>query len=280
MFVGDNHKAPAPHELLQRDEPEAFERIDFGSAGPVLVVCDHARNRVPRSLGRLGLADHHLSDHIGWDIGAEGVAKALAERLGSTVIVGQYSRLVVDLNRAARDPSVIPAMSDGILVPGNVGIDPLARKARIESIHEPYHAAVDAVIAEKHEIYGYAAMIAVHSFTPRISGIWRPWHAGVLWDKDSRIAVPLLQSLWAQNNDVVVGDNEPYSGRHTADYTIDLHAEGGGLAYAGIEIRQDQIQWQSGQTEWAERLHAALEPVLEKVDLSTVWQQARAEQAL
>ncbi len=245
----------------------------------MLVVCDHARKNVPRALGDLGLASHHLSDHIGWDIGAEGVARRLAERLGSTLVCGAYSRLVVDLNRAPRDPSAIPAISDGILVPGNIGLDRRARALRIESIHMPYHDVVDALLDEKHRLFGFAAMIAVHSFTPRVSGIWRPWHAGVLWDKDSRIAIPLLQSLRA-NADIVVGDNEPYSGRHTADYTIDLHAEGGGLAYAAIEIRQDQIQSERGQTAWADRLCEALEPILGVVNLSTGWQKLRAERAI
>lgn len=265
--------------LLDGEDPPPFARDDSAQASPILVVCDHAGLRVPRRLGDLGLDGRHLQDHIGWDIGAEGVARGLGERLRATVVTGTYSRLVVDLNRAARDRSVIPAISDGVLVPGNVGLDEDTRAARLASIHDPYHATVDAALEDKHREFGCAAMIAVHSFTPRVSGIWRPWHVGVLWDKDTRIALPLLAALRAMPG-LVVGDNEPYSGRHPADYTIDSHAEPHGIPYAAIEIRQDRIQSREGQAEWAERLHLALAPILEAVDLVTSWQAPRRSEAL
>jgi predicted N-formylglutamate amidohydrolase len=249
-------------ELLAYDEPAPYERVDFGVGRSVVVVCDHARNRVPQSLGTLGLAPRHFYDHIAWDIGAEGVARGLAEKLRAPLIVGVYSRLVLDLNRSERDASAIPAISDGVLVPGNIALSQAARRQRFRAIHDVYHTAVDELLAENTTGSLCPTLIAIHSFTPQVSGIYRPWHAGVLWDKDPRVALPLLAALRAAG-DIVVGDNEPYSGRHTADYTVDLHAELAGYAYGAIEIRQDQIQSVEGQQAWANRLFDALVPILD-----------------
>jgi len=239
--------------VFDSEDPPPFERFDFGSGRSIVVICDHARNQIPRQLGTLGLADHHLQDHIAWDIGA---------RLRVPLIVGGYSRLVVDLNRAKHDASAIPSISDGVLVPGNIALDRVARQERFSAIHDVYHHAVDRLLAETRTDDHCPVIIAIHSFTPQVSGVSRPWHAGVLWDKDPRVALPLLAALRAPG-DIMVGDNEPYSGRHAADYTIDTHAEPNGYAHAAIEIRQDQIQSRHGERAWAERLFHALAPIFE-----------------
>lgn len=249
--------------LVQPDEPPPFERIGGGGSRPIVVVCDHASNRIPRALNGLGLPAARLSEHIAWDIGAAGVARALAACFGAPAVLGGYSRLVVDLNRSLRDPSAMPAISDGTLVPGNVGLDADERAARVDEIYDPYHAAVEELIESRTEGTRTPILVAVHSFTPVNHGVRRPWHVGVLWDKDPRLAIPLMQNLRAQS-DVVVGDNEPYSGRHPADYTIDHHAEPAGIAHAGIEIRQDLIDDERGQRAAAERLAAALAPLVDE----------------
>jgi predicted N-formylglutamate amidohydrolase len=190
-------------------------------------------------------------------------------------VLAVYSRLAVDLNRDLRDGSAYPALSGGVLVPANLGLSAAAKAARARALYEPYHWAVRDALDRAGgrgapapasfaaaSAAGAPVLVAVHSFTPTMHGLGRPWHVGVLWDKDPRLAVPLLAALRAQQG-VVAGDNEPYSGRHPADYTIDHHAEPRGIAHASIEIRQDLIRDEAGQREWAERLAAALCPVLE-----------------
>jgi predicted N-formylglutamate amidohydrolase len=246
--------------VLAADEPAAYRLIECGRR-KILFVCDHAANRVPRSLDRLGLEERHLLDHIGWDIGAEAVAIALAEWFGGTAVLGAYSRLVVDLNRSLADSSAFPAISDGVLVPGNLGLGAAAKAARAQALYAPYHDAIDRALAAMMQ-EGAPVMVAVHSFTPRLHGIERPWHLGVLWDKDPRLPLRLMAKL-RRHDDIVVGDNEPYSGRHPADYTIDTHAERLGIAHTGIEIRQDLIRDASGQLRWAERLADVLQDLLD-----------------
>lgn len=252
--------------LLAPDEPAPFERLPGDSSRPIVVVCDHAANRIPRALGRLGLPASKLAEHIAYDIGAAGVARALAACFGAPAILGGYSRLVVDLNRSLRDPSAMPAISDGTLVPGNIGLSADERAARVDELYAPYHRAVESLLETRTDAERTPILIAVHSFTPTNHGVRRPWDYGVLWDKDPRLAIPLMQGLRARG-DVVVGDNEPYSGRHPADYTIDHHAEPAGIAHAAIEIRQDLIADEAGQRAAAERLAAALAPLVDDARL-------------
>ncbi len=267
--------------MLTPGEPLPYEAVHVGER-PVVVVCDHAGNRVPRALGRLGLEERRFADHIAWDIGAASVARRLIEALDARGVLGVYSRLVVDLNRHLDDATAFPPISDGVLVPANLGLSRAAKAERARALYEPYHRAVRhaleaagagasaAAIAPTARAAGvsgtHPVLVAVHSFTPRVHGVDRPWHIGVLWDKDPRLALPLLAALRAEPG-VVVGDNEPYSGRHAADYTVDHHAEAAGIAHASIEIRQDLIRDEAGAARWAERLGEVLGRVLAEPSL-------------
>ncbi|MDE1967487.1 MAG: N-formylglutamate amidohydrolase [Alphaproteobacteria bacterium] len=247
--------------------------VEFHSAdgARVILCCDHASNRVPRTLVQLGLGDEVLARHIGWDIGAAAVTRRLAPALGAASVLAGYSRLVIDCNRDPDDPSSIPATSDGVVVPGNRELSADARHARRAAIFTPYHTAltqsIDAVLAR-----GAApALISVHSFTPSLGGKARPWHIGILWDGDGRIASPLLAAL-RDDAALVVGDNEPYSARQPAGYTMRHHALERGLPHVAIEIRQDEIADDAGAAAWANRLAAALRPILDDGALYRLWQ--------
>ena len=240
-------------DLLDLGESEPYEIVNEGSRTPIVLACDHSSNRVPGVLGDLGLAKENLEQHIAWDIGAGAVARQLSAKLDATAVLGTYSRLVVDLNRDLRDLTAFPAISDGVLIPGNISLSVEERAERARVFFKPYHEVLRSVIQERSSPSEQPVLISIHSFTPRQFGVLRPWHVGILWDEDPRLAVRLLAAL-RDEPDIIVGDNEPYSGRHPADYTIDHHAEPLGLSYAAIELRQDKIEDESGQREWADRL--------------------------
>lgn len=230
-------------------------------AAQILLTCDHASNLVPRALGDLGLTREELSRHIGWDIGAGEVSRGLAERLDAAAVLAGYSRLVIDCNRDPDDATSIPETSDGVTIRGNRGLSPQARQARRAEIFAPYHAAVADWIETRLERGIVPALLSIHSFTPAMGGKARPWHVGILWDDDPRIPVPLRESLRADPA-LVVGDNEPYSAREPAGYTVRHHAVARGLPHVAIELRQDLIADAVGAARWAERLAAALAPIL------------------
>lgn len=251
----------ASTDLLAPDEAPPFELVEVGRPRDVVLACDHASNRVPAALESLGLPAEHLEQHIAWDIGAGAVTRLLSEHLHANAVLGNYSRLVVDLNRDLEDPTAFPAISDGILIPANLRLGREQRAQRARALFKPYHEALRRVTQGRTSAARAPVFVAIHSFTPKLYGVRRPWHVGILWNKDPRLALPLIAALRGRR-ELVVGDNEPYSGRHPADFTVDHHAEPAGLAHVGIEIRQDLINDVSGQQRWAALLGDALEAVL------------------
>ncbi len=247
--------------LLLEGDPPPFQVYRPAGAARALITCDHASRQIPRALGALGLRSEALERHIAWDIGAGDLARALADRLDATAVLAGYSRLVIDCNRRLLDPSCFVTLADGDTVPGNLGLTPAATRARAQACYEPYHEAIEGRLAEFTRRGEVPALIAVHSFTPTMGGVARPWHVGVLWDKDGRMPLELLRSLRAEPG-LNVGDNEPYSGRHPADYTVDRHAERTGLPHVCIEVRQDELTTPAGVARWADILGRALGAIL------------------
>lgn len=241
--------------------PVPFHVIDGTADARVLVVCDHASAAIPVALGDLGMAPETRLAHVAWDIGAGRVAELLAVRLACPAVLAGVSRLVIDCNRQPGDPSSIPAISCGVSVPGNAGIDEAGADRRAQSWFWPYHTEIGDRIAHLWRRGPAPAVVAVHSFTPCIDGqMPRPWHVGVLWNRDPRMAAPVLAALRGRG-DLVVGDNQPYSGREI-NYTLDTHAGAAGLPNVSFEIRQDLLADEAGCARWADILAEALGGVL------------------
>jgi len=250
--------------LIGPDDPPVFTVVNGESRVPLLLVCDHASRAFPKAMGSLGLDEDALNRHIAYDIGAADVTLMLAERLGVTAVLCGYSRLMIDCNRAPGDPHSILEVSDGIVVPGNVGLTSAQQEARAEDIHWPYHHAVEQNLARLRRSGPEPALFSIHSFTPTLNGEDRYWDIGVLWNRDPRLAVPLIKIL-REHDHLHVGDNQPYSGREIA-YTIDLHAGAAGLANCAVEIRQDHCDTQDEAARWAVLLGDALARILQTTD--------------
>jgi predicted N-formylglutamate amidohydrolase len=251
--------------ILAADESRPFEIYNETGASAVLLVCDHASRFIPRALCGLGLGEEELSRHIAWDIGIADVTRGVAMLLDAPAVLSQFSRLIIDANRPPGDELLVPQVSDGVAVPGNRDITPRARAARIAEFHAPYHAAVgDALGAllrqRKSDADLLPALISMHSFTPVMDGFQRPWYIGILWDRDERLPLPLMESF--RQRGIAVGDNEPYSGRDAHGYTLRRHAEPRGLPNVLVEVRQDLIDTPKGVAKWIKVLGEAMVPVL------------------
>jgi len=246
-----------PGNANMTDQP--FEIIGPEHTSPWLIACDHASNHVPAEIGggSLGLPPEQMSRHIAYDIGAAGVTRHLSRLLQAPAILGRFSRLVIDPNRGEDDPTLIMQLYDGTIIPGNRRLDAAERTRRLNSYYRPYHAAYAALAAR----LGNPAIIAVHSFTPRLNSRGpRPWHIGILHAEDERLSAPLLRLLRAQP-DLCVGENQPYAGHLPGD-AVDRHALQPGRMNALLEIRQDLIIEESDQRAWAERLAPLLTAAL------------------
>jgi predicted N-formylglutamate amidohydrolase len=256
--------------LLQPGDPAPVRVVNPEGRAPLLLVCDHASDAIPRWLGDLGVAPRDRQTHIAYDIGAAAVAEGLAAALDAPLVMAGFSRLVIDCNRALDAPTSIPPVSDAIAIPGNWDLAPAARAARAAQLFAPYHAAIEERLDALGGRGPTPCFLAVHSCTPVLAGFRRPWHFGVLWNRDGRLAEPLIANL-ARDSTISVGDNQPYSGRDGHGYTLPTHAEPRGLPHATVEIRQDLIGAAAGIARWTRRLHDALATVVAEL---TGWRRA------
>ena len=247
-FVMDNH-------LDTNFEPVIVE----GSTrqGPWLLTCDHASNAVPPFVnnGCLGLPHEDMNRHIAYDVGAAGVTSHLAKLLDAPAVMSTFSRLVIDPNRGEDDPTLIMQLYDGTIIPGNRDHTTDMRSQRLDRLHRPYHQTVSDLA---HQRPANSIYLAIHSFTPQLSGRPpRPWQIGVLYAHDRRVADPLMHRL-RQEPDLHVGDNQPYNGALRGDAT-DRHALQHDRLNGLIELRNDLIETETDQVAWAERLAPILE---------------------
>ncbi len=241
---------PSPPPLLLPGEPSPVEVFQEQAQAPFVVLCDHAGRELPSNLGTLGLSPTDLSSHIAWDIGALGVAQRLALSLEAPLFSQRYSRLAIDCNRPLSAPDSIPVRSGGVTIVGNAELRPWQTEQRAAEIFLPYHERIRRALDDRTRPF---VLVSMHSFTPELLGVRRPFHAGVLYHRDARLAQPLLELLRREPG-LVVGDNEPYAASAATDYAIIEHAEARGVPYVELEVRQDLIAEAAGQAQWAARL--------------------------
>ena len=240
-----------------------FETVAGPADRGLLLIADHASNAIPPEYGALGIPASELERHIAYDIGSAALTRALAARLGAPAVLSTFSRLLIDPNRGADDPTLVMRLSDGVVLPGNARIDEAEKARRIARFYAPYHGAIEAAVDAGIAAGRVPVVFSIHSFTPVWRGWPRPWHAGILWDEDPRFAVPLIERL-REDPALVIGDNEPYSGALKND-TLYRHCTRRGIAHALIEVRQDLIADAEGVDAWADRLAPIVSDLLSSV---------------
>lgn len=247
--------------LLSADDPAPAIILNADKQSNTVIVCDHGGDAFPAKLNNLGLDATLRARHIAWDIGAAAVAREVARLLDAPAALGCYSRLVIDLNRPTVDLTSIREISDGVLVPGNRNLSAADVDARIAEIFTPYHNAVAELVETARQRVSAPALVSIHSFTPVMKGAERPWHIGVLFGPDARLAHKLI-SVLSKNSDICVGENKPYSGYDLFGCTVETHAIPKGYPNVLLEIRQDLIDTQHGAEHWAGVIATALQEVL------------------
>lgn len=230
----------------------AFEIYQGQRPSPIVLVCDHASNKVPDEIaqGDLGLPAQDMARHIAYDVGAAGLTRALADALDAPAVLSCFSRLVIDPNRDPRDPTVLMRLYDGSVIPANRDADAAERAHRVAMLHQPYHDAIETLLAQRTA----PVIVSIHSFTAQLRGYApRPWHVGVLYaDEDPRLSRALLDAL-RRDETLCVGENQPYKGHLPGD-TIDRHALRPGHHNALLELRNDLIATPEQQQDWAAKL--------------------------
>jgi len=224
--------------------------------GRFVVVCEHASNHIPVQFGSLGLPESELDRHIAWDPGALGVARALAIDLDAALVFCNVSRLVIDCNRDPSMNDAMPQASEDTPVPGNQAMTAQDRAWRVREVYAPFHRTLADVLAQK-RAYGPVTLIGMHSFTPVYRGAVRPWHVGILFDRDESVSAPMLTALRGDSS-LVVGENQPYSPGDRVYHTLDRHAQSQGQPSVMVEIRNDLLETDASQLAWGKRLGAII----------------------
>jgi predicted N-formylglutamate amidohydrolase len=258
-----------PDILLTSEDPPPVSVYNEDGESPFLIVADHAGNDMPRALGRLGIPETECERHIAWDIGIAAVGRLVANALDATLVQQNYSRLVIDCNRMPGSETSISEVSELTAIPGNIGLSEDQIAGRVRAIFQPYHQRIEAELDRRRQAGRRTALIAMHSFTPVFMSVTRPWHAGVLYNRDPRFA-HLLLDLLKREDGLVIGDNEPYSVTDASDYTIPVHGEQRGLHHVAIEVRQDLIADDKGQREWALLLERLLPLAYQKLTAAEI----------
>jgi predicted N-formylglutamate amidohydrolase len=244
--------------LLDPDDPPSYRVARAAGRSPFVLTCDHAGRVLPRRLGDLGLSERELETHIAWDLGVAGLGEKLAQALDAFLVLATYSRLVIDVNRPLAAPDSIVTRSERSEVSGNVGIDSEQARARAEAIFWPYHRRIESEL-ERRALRGEpSVLVTLHSFTPVFMDVPRAVQLGVLYGRDDRLGRALL-GLLRSENELCIGDNEPYAVSDEGDYTLLAHGERRGIPHVELEIRQDLIANEADQHAMATRLARVLQ---------------------
>ena len=242
--------------LNDKEHLPAFSYYNLEGRSDVILMCEHASNHIPGAFHNLGLSQDQVNDHIGWDIGALAVAKALADKIDAPLIYSNYSRLLIDLNRILDNPGLIPSISENHQIVGNQNLNEEERNTRINAFYTPFHDAVTSLIGIQRAKNKTLKIVSVHSFTPVFLGQQRPWEIGVLYKDAKHFAQGVIENLAAQQ--LNVGMNEPYDIDVNEDMTIPIHGDNQQIPALLLEIRNDLIRADKGVEEWAVRLEKAL----------------------
>lgn len=243
--------------LLAAGEPPALSVLREDGSSDFVLACDHAGHLIPHSLGSLGLSETELNSHVAWDIGAAGVARVLAERLDATLVLQNYSALVIDCNRPLDAEDSIPGRSEWVQIEGNQHLQPEQIEARQSEIFAPYHDGLNAILERRQRDHRRSVLITISSFAPTYRSSERPWQIGVAYRNDARLAAIVLKLL-RRDERLAVGDNQPYGIDDASDYTLPLHGETRDIAHVGLLLRQDLIADEAGQKTWAGRFASLL----------------------
>ncbi|MEJ8311533.1 N-formylglutamate amidohydrolase [Agrobacterium larrymoorei] len=247
-------------QFFNADEGDAVAVENEAGKSPVLLICEHASNRLPARYGDLGLSQQVLSSHIAWDPGALEVARLLSQKLDATLIYQRFSRLIYDCNRPPESTSAMPVRSEIYDVPGNANLDEAERFLRTAALYIPFHEAISSLI-EKRRILGLKSVIVtVHSFTPVYHGNIRDVQIGLLHDTDARLVDDMLSD--SDPAPFRIERNQPYGPDDGVTHTLRLHALPDGLLNVMIEVRNDLISDEAGRRAAAKFLGEGLSKAL------------------
>ena len=233
-------------------------------ASTLVILCDHASNRIPERYGDLGLTPSERLSHIAWDPGALAVSRVLSDLLDAPLVESTVSRLIIDCNRALDAPDLIWTLSERTRIAANENITAEERDYRIAQYHRPFHGAIDVLLEARRHAGVETMVVCMHSFTPVFLGKKRPWPIGVIHGRDERFTKAFRDAMAVERPELNIGWNEPYAALNGVTLTLEKHGDGRGLEATMIEIRNDEILSPEGVGQWAGLIARSLQHAREE----------------
>ncbi len=214
-------------------EDTAFTVVKGDADAPVFLTCEHASQRLPAPWVWPEADLRLVGTHWAYDLGAREITLELAAALRATAVLAEFSRLLVDPNRAEGNQDLFRPVADGELVMLNQGLSPSERELRMHRYHRPFHQAVDQALLDVRA----PLLMSIHSFTPVYEGSVRNVELGVLYDDQEEHAFALGGALARKLPNVAY--NEPWSGKDGLIYSAESHSRRNHRVAPEIEVRQD-----------------------------------------
>lgn len=222
----------------------------------ITLCCEHGGHRRPAQWQLNADEERIYRDHWGWDPGAAALTEGLRLSLRADAIIGNWSRLVADLNRPPSHPDLCRESAEGVPLTFNQNLSTAQRNARLAQVHAPYHQALDRLLVQRPP----KLLLSVHTFTPTFIGPNGPEvrevELGVLFDDNDALAHHLISAL--EPGPMRVEANAPYSGKLGMIYSARRHGREHGLPYLELELRQDLLDTEAKVA----KVVAALTPAL------------------
>lgn len=201
----------------------------------IILSCEHGGHRIPVAYRPLFAGqEESLATHRGYDIGILPFARFLARELEAPLHAAEVSRLLVDLNRSRRSPTLFSEVTWQL---------PAGERAAIlRRYYDPYREAVTQAVAEGRR-NGRVLHLSVHSFTPEMHGVVRRADIGLLYAPARPAEAEFCRRWQAEINRLDpalrVRRNYPYRGVSDCLVTT-LRRRFDGERYLGVEIEVNQ----------------------------------------
>jgi N-formylglutamate amidohydrolase len=232
-------------ELIGAEEPAPFEIFrPAGAAGPLVFASPHSGRIYPPGMmaaSRLTAEAIRRSEDVWVD-----QLIARAADFGASVILARLARVYLDVNREPweLDPAMfsdeLPAYARGRSARVAAGLGAIARivaegeevyarkltfaeaRARVEAVHQPYHAALSALVAESRAAHGLAILVDWHSMPSAAAGRATGGSCDiVLGDRFGGACAPLVARTVERTLSALgyaVTRNAPYAGGYTTEH--------------------------------------------------------------
>lgn len=202
----------------------------------IIISCEHGGHDLPAAYAAL-FQGHGptLLSHRGWDLGALGLAEAVAAAMNAPLFATTISRLLIDTNRSPGHRNLFSEISR-----------PLPSTEKELILNRYYHGhrqAIRQAVAVAINRGLPVLHLAIHSFTPVWAGVKRKADLGLLYDSRRAAERQFCQAwqteLQRTSPALIVRRNYPYRGQSDGLATW-LRGHYPEAQYLGVEVETNQ----------------------------------------